>query len=281
MTKSIFNVLLISVTLLVGCSTSQEETNNHETEVLQPEEYPRKMLRQAYQLFKEGKDSQSIAMANRVLEIGRSTNNDTLVGRALTSLCRNSQRTLDTTRLAQLSEELSALAASSGNKQWLMYRAHQNAEMWRLVGNMDRAERFYNESMKISYETGAMGMYTIDHFNKSFVSIAKGDLDTARALIKKYYALRQEADPASEDAYGLIALAYLLEQDGNYAGAHEVAVVTRRLFEEQNLFPEPPDEKPLLLVEAKIQEKLVAEQISDITKNAKSISVSDLLAKYL
>lgn len=281
MTKSIFGILLLSITLFVGCTASQVETNNQDTEEILKEESPKEMLRQAYQLFKEGKDSQSIMMANRVLEIGQATQNDTLIGRALTSLCRNSQRTLDTTRLAQLSEELSKLAASSGNKQWLMYRAHQNAEMWRLVGNMDRAERFYNESMQISYETGAMGMYTIDHFNKSFVSIAKGDLDTARTLIKKYYALRQLADPASEDAYGLIALAYLLEQQKNYSGAHEVAVVTRRLFKEQNLFPEPPDEKPLLLVEDKVKAELDGEVMKEIRLKSASLSVPDLLKKYL
>ncbi len=281
MTKLIFSFLLLSIALFVGCSNSPEETNNHNIGVTLSEESPKQMLRQAYQLFKEGKDSQSIAIANRVLEIGRSTKNDTLIGRALTSLCRNSQRTLDTIRLAELSENLSILAASSGNKQWLMYRAHQNAEMWRLVGNLERAESFYNESMKISYETGAMGMYTIDHFNKSFVSIAKGDLDTARALIKKYYALRQEADLASQDAYGLIALAYLLEQQEDYEGAHGVAVVTRRLFEEQNVFPEPPDEKPLIRVEAKVVEELDTDQIAEISNNAKSLKVSDLLSKYL
>jgi hypothetical protein len=92
-------------------------------------------------------------------------------------------------------------------------------------------------------------MFTIDHFNKSFVSTTKGDFKTANALIKKYYLLRKEANTNSEDAYGLIALAYLLEQKGDYKGAHEVAVVTRRLLKEQNLFPEPPDEKPLILVE--------------------------------
>ena len=281
MTKSTFNILLVSITLLVGCSTSQNEEKNQNSNDISSDESPKEMLREAYQLFKEGKDSQSIAMANRVLEIGRAVNNDTLIGRALTSLCRNSQRTLDTNRLAVLSKELSALAASSGNKKWLMYRAHQNAEMWRLVGNMDRAERFYNESMKISYETGAMGMYTIDHFNKSFVSIAKGDLDTARALIKKYNALRQDADPDSEDAYGLIALAYLLEQEKNYRGAHEVATVTRRLFKEQNLFPEPPDEKPLIQVETKVAEELDQATRSEISEKSESLSVSDLLKKYL
>ncbi|MDA8886007.1 hypothetical protein N9I68_00325 [Bacteroidia bacterium] len=272
---------MLAIILLASCSVPNENSSDEKAQELVPEESPKEMLKQAYQLFKEGKDAESIQLANRVLEIGREAKNDTLTGRALTSLCRNSQRKLDTSRLAELSIELSDLAASSGNQQWLMYRAHMNAEMWRLIGNMDRAENFYNESMRISFETGAMGMYTIDHFNKSFVSIAKGDFETASGLIKKYYQLRKEADPEADDAYGLIALAYLLEQQGNYKGAHEVATVTRRLFKEQNLFPEPPDEKPLSQVEAKVKEMLDPATSAEISKNSVSASVSSLLEKYL
>ena len=274
-------ILILSIIQLVGCTTPEEKSKENIVTEKTEEVSPREMLNKAYQLFKEGNDEESIRIANTVLEIGRATKNDTLIGKALTSLCRNSQRKLDTTRLAELSIELSDLAASSGNQKWLMYRAHMNAEMWRLIGNMDRAEAFYNESMKISFETGSMGMYTIDHFNKSFVSVAKGDFLTANELIKKYYQLRKEADPKSEDAYGLIALAYLLEQQENYTGAHEVAEVTRRLFTKQNLFPEPPDEQPLLLVEKKVKEVLDPALFEEISENSKSETVATLLQKYL
>lgn len=270
-----------STLLVTGCNSPQEQPKEIKPEIETVETSPNEMLSQAYQLFKEGDDEGSIALANRVLEIGRETKNDTLVGRALTSLCRNSQRKLDTTRLAELSAELTDLAASSGNQKWLMYMAHMNAEMWRLIGDMDKAETYYDQSMQISFETGSMGMYTIDHFNKSFVSTAQGDFETAKALIKKYYQLRKEDDPDSEDAYGLIALAYLLEQQQNYEGAHEVAVVTRRLFEEQNLFPEPPDEKPLLIVEAKVKEELAPKVFDEISENSATETVSTLLEKYL
>lgn len=280
MIKPIHSLLLVLL-LAASCSSSPENNNESVATENELDANPKKMLRQAYQLFKEGNDTESIELANKVLAIGRETKNDTLVGRALTSLCRNAQRDLDTNRLAELSAELSQLAASSGNKQWLMYRAHMNAEMWRLIGNMDRAEAFYNESMEISYETGAMGMYTIDHFNKSFVSIAKGDFQTASELIKKYYQLRKEADPKVEDAYGLIALAHLLEQQQNYTGAHEVATVTRRLFKEQNLFPEPPDEKPLLAVETKVSEMLDSAERDKITKASANQTVTSLLEKHL
>jgi tetratricopeptide (TPR) repeat protein len=281
MKKANYIILLFPILFLIGCSINTERNEYMMSEEDVFESSPKEMLSQAYQLFKEGDDEGSIQLANTVLEIGRDTKNDTLIGKALTSLCRNAQRKLDTTRLTELSDELVGLAASSGNQKWLMYRAHMNAEMWRLIGNMDRAEAFYNESMKISFETGSMGMYTIDHFNKSFVSTAKGDFETANELIKKYYKLREEANRDPEDAYGLIALAYLLEQQENYKGAHEVTAVTRRLFKEQNLFPEPPDEKPLLMVEAKVKEVLKQETLDEISENSGSESVTSLLEKYL
>ena len=277
-------VYFISISLLtitISCDSQNKPTEENKTEEQVTQQSPKEMLNQAYQLFKEGDDEGSIELANAVLKIGREAKNDTLVGRALTSLCRNAQRKLDTTRLAELSEELKNLATTSGNQKWMMYRAHMNAEMWRLIGNMDRAEDFYSESMKISFETGSMGMYTIDHFNKSFVSTAKGDFVSANELIKKYYELRKEAELNPEDAYGLIALAYLLEQQENYQEAHEVAVVTRRLFKEQNLFPEPPDEKPLLLVEAKVKEMLDPKTWDKIKANSDSQTVTSLLEKYL
>jgi tetratricopeptide (TPR) repeat protein len=281
MIKSVSAFSISALLVLTACNEplrTQEEPHIHEEVV---EEHPKEMLREAYQLFKEGDDSASVALANRVLEIGKETQNDTLVGRALTSLCRNSQRKQDTMRLAELSQELIDLAETSGDQKWVMYQAHMNAEMWRLIGDMDKAEAYYDESMRISFETGATGMYTIDHFNLSFVAIAKGDFEKAQALIKKYYQLRREADPKVEDAYGLIALAYLLEQHGNYEGAHEVAVVTRRLFKEQNLFPEPPDEKPLLAVEAEVKAQLEPATFETISAFAASQNVTTLLEKYL
>lgn len=277
MTKRLYFILILFISLVVSCDFKEEEA----VEIIAVEKTPRELLGEAYQLFKEGNDKESIKLANQVLAIGRETNNDTLIGNALTSLCRNAQRSLDTIKLGELSAELKDLAHSTSNQKWLMYRAHMNAEMWRLIGNMDRAEEYYTESMRISLEIGATGMYTIDHFNKSFVATAKGDFDTANTLIKKYYQLRQEENNVVEDAYGLIALAYLLEQQENYQGAHEVTVVTRRLFKEQNIFPEPPDEKPLIAVEKRVHEMLDSATLNTINSNATTLAVSDLLGKYL
>lgn len=288
--KNTLSILGITA-LLFSCSVENEEEiiapdeKSHEIvhkdSIMGMEEDPKEMLAEAYQHFKEGNDEASIKLANEVLEYGRAVHNDTLVGGALSSLCRNAQRTLDTTKLAELSFALAELAKSTGDQKWMMKRAHMNAEMWRLVGNMKKAEAFYIESMTISEAIGARGMFTIDHFNKSFVSTETGNFIEARRLITKYYALRKEADTTSEDAYGLIALAYLLEQEGNLEGAHEVATVTRRLFQEQNIFPEPPDEKPLINVEASILDNLETAKLETIKNESLNQSVNGLLAKYL
>lgn len=288
--KNTFYILGIAA-FLFSCSAENEkefiasdkEPNEiiHEDIIMGMEQDPKELLNEAYQQFKEGNDEESIKLANKVLEYGRAVNDDTLVGGALSSLCRNAQRTLDTTRLAELSIELAKLSESSGDQKWMMKRAHMNAEMWRLIGNMEKAEASYIESMTISESIGAMGMFTIDHFNKSFVSTETGDFVEARRLITKYYTLRQEADSTSEDAYGLIALAYLLEQEGDLEGALEVATVTRRLFKEQNIFPEPPDEKPLISVETSILHMLEPDKIKTIKNESLNQSVNGLLAKYL
>ena len=283
--KNIFKILALTVVISsCGSNERKEEIQRNQEEVIIEKEVetdPHELLNEAYQQFKEGNDEESIRIANEVLKIGRETNNDTLIGGALSSLCRNAQRTLDTTRLAELSEQLAELSEKSGDQQWMMRRAHMNAEMWRLIGDLDKAESFYNESMSISSSIGANGLFTIDHFNKSFVSTAKGDFEEANRLISEYYQLLYNRDSVYEDAYGLIALAYLLEQKGNYEGAHEVAVVTRRLFDEQNIFPEPPDEKPLLMVEEKVKIELPEDQYKSVKENSNSLTVNDLLDKYL
>ena len=278
-----FNYIIFTFIILLffGCKGSDQSEKNIKKDLIYIEDNPNKMLRNAYKLFQEGNDKESIELAVKVLEIGKKTKNDTLVGKALTSLCRNSQRKLDTIRLAELSEGLINLSNSSGDKQWVMYQAHMNAEMWRLIGNMDKAESYYNQSMEISNEIGAKGMYMIDHFNKSFVAISKGDFNSARNLINKYYQLRKEMNRNPEDAYGLIALAYLLEKEGNYEGAIEVSTVIRRLFKEQNVFPEPPDEKPLLFVEKSTDKKVDKISRDEIIERSYNESVNSLLIKYL
>ena len=93
--------------------------------------------------------------------------------------------------------------------------------------------------------------------------------------------LREKNSYPPNDAYGLIALAYFLEQQDDLQGAHQVATVTRRLFKDQNIFPEPPDEKPLLKVEKKVKENLDTISYNEIVNSSDSLTVNYLIHKYL
>ena len=70
-------------------------------------------------------------------------------------------------------------------------------------------------------------------------------------------------------------------QQNNFEGAHEISSVTRRLFKEQNLFPEPPDEKPLIKVEQRVKKELDQQKLSEINARSNSETVATLLEKYL
>lgn len=72
-----------------------------------------------------------------------------------------------------------------------------------------------------------------------------------------------------------------MEQQGEFIEAYEVTQVTRRLFKEQNIFPEPPDEKPLIMVEAKVKKEINQKKLDEISKKSTSETVSSLLEKYL
>ncbi len=280
--------LFVPALILSSCGNNQPETDfttrTIEVDQSQKHEKHHEKLKEAYQLFKEGDDEKSVELAEEVLEFGQEVQDPDLIGGALSSLCRNAQRSHDTAALALYSNQLKSLSESTGNMKWMMKRAHMNAEMWRLMGYLDRAETYYNESMEISNQIGEKGMYMIDHFNKSFVSTAKEDFQEARRLIKRYYELRKEHFPGTEeDPYGLIAIAYLLDREGNYLGAHEVAVVARRIFKEENIFPEPPDEKPLKEVEVHVKEQLTEEEYNEVVKNqqAVEIGVAEILDTHM
>mgnify|MGYP006889528985 CR=1 FL=1 len=47
------------------------------------------------------------------------------------------------------------------------------------------------------------------------------------------------------------------------------------------VFPEPPDEKPLLMVESKVKEMLNEVEHQSIQENAANTSVANLLEKYI
>ena len=164
---------------------------------------------------------------------------------------------------------------------WMMVRAHMNAEMNRMQGNLSEAAALYDESMAIAKALGYMSMYAAEHFNKSFIASEQGAFDEAASLIKGYFDIQRERNPDKDDAYGLIALVNYLAKKDDLNGAATVAFTARRLFQEENIVPDPADEAPMVAAELKINEVLPEKHRDSILLFSNSLSVSFLLEQYL
>jgi tetratricopeptide (TPR) repeat protein len=239
------------------------------------------LLDSSYVEFRAGNNDIAKSIANDALSVGIKLENDSLTGDALTSLCRTALRDHDSAELNKYSNQLRELSKKTNDETWLMIHSHMNAEMARMNGDLDKASELYDISLRISKSIGSMNMYWADHFNKSFIEVARGNISESYDLVKKYYEIQKEIDPENDDAYGLIAIANILLHQGDLVGAAEVSLVARRLFKEQNIIPDPADEKPLYIVEEVFENNLSPVVKDSLTNAAMNLSVKSILDKYL
>ena len=240
-----------------------------------------KALDSAYVEFRAGNNEASKSISLEVLDNAREISNDSLAGRALMSLCRTALRDRDTIALSDYSEQLFELTEKTGQELWMMVRAHMNAEMNRMHSNLVEAAALYDESMAIAKSLGYRSMYAAEHFNKSFIAVEQGEFGEAAVLIKGYFDIRKEINPDKDDAYGLIALVNYLAKKDDLNGAATVAYTARRLFQEENIVPDPADEAPMAAAELKIQKELPQMVRDSIQAHSSGLSVSLLLEQYL
>lgn len=129
-------------------------------------------------------------------------------------LCRVALRNHDEGHLQSLSVKLAELAHRTGDNWWKVVRVHMNAEMARMKGEFNHTNLLYDESMQISAEIGNENMVATECFNKSFVAVAQGNLETAFDLLHCHFAIRQKLDHETLNPYGLIGLVNLLSAKG-------------------------------------------------------------------
>ena len=266
------STLFVLVTVLMSCTNKNNSKQIDDAYAV---------LDSSYVMFKAGNNEVAKNLANDVLSIGQELENDTLTGDALVHLCRTSLRDEDEDALKNYSDLLLKLAKSTNDQTWEMIRAHMNAEMARMNGDLDKAMGLYDVSMNISKSIGSKGMYAAEHFNKSFVESLRGNMAEAQSLVKIYYEIRKEINPESDDFYGLIAIANLLFYKNDINGAAEVSMAARRLFKENNIIPDPADEEPLVRVEKKYKKELPQNVQDSLKFAAESLTVEAILSKYL
>lgn len=267
-------LFLLTISLLLTLSCERKDKG-----AIAEEGY--KALDSAYVEFRAGNNEVSKTISRDILKTAREIGNDSLAGRALMSLSRTALRDRDSLALAEYSEQLAELTEKTGHEMWMMVRAHMNAEMNRMRGNLTEAADLYDESMAISKSIGYMGMYAAEHFNKSFIAVEQDEFEEAATLIKGYFDIQKERNPDKEDAYGLIALANFLSGKEDLEGAATVAFTARRLFEEENIVPDPADEAPMAVAEARVKEELSQQQLDSILEASQTLNVSILLERYL
>jgi len=239
------------------------------------------LLDQAYEAFRSGKGENCISLTEQAIKMGQELGDESIIGGSYISFCRMALRDNDEEKLAELSTQLDSLADQYENRKWQMFRAHMNAEMARMKGDLDSAEELYDQSMQIAETIGSRNMVAAECFNRSFISTKKKDFKSARKLIKRHFDILGEINSEKLSPYGLIALVYLLEKEDRLESAAKVAFACRRLFKSENIIPDPADEAPLKDVERKIETSLPRDMKEQISIFSQSLSCQDIVEAYL
>ncbi len=239
------------------------------------------LLQQAYEDFRSGNTDASRVAARKALTTGLSNDDSNLIGGALTALCRLALRDNDASAISELTTEMEKVALRAGEPRWHVYATHMRAELARMNGRLDEADALYVESLNLATRIGLVGMVAAENFNRSFISVARGDLDSAREQVVEHFRVSALSNDGSPGAYGLIALANLLAARDQFEQAAVVVFATRRIFDEQGIVPDPADATPLQNTEALIAERLSKEALANAQELARDMSVPGLIDKYL
>lgn len=240
-----------------------------------------KLYEQGLEAFRAGDNHAAKRLTRRSLAIAEALGDDPLRGQALLGLCRTALRDRDEEYLQELCEKLGLIANRTGDEYWSVVEHHMQAEMARINGQYDTATRSYEKSMQLSESMGLESMVATECLNKSFVSVAQTDLTEARKLLARHFEISVRLDEGDLTPYGLIGLAHLLSAEGNVEGAAEVAFACRQLLKENNIVPDPADEKPLEETVQLVQRSLSKDDISRLKIATEQASCRQLVAKFL
>jgi len=244
-------------------------------------EQANELYEEGLRAFRSGDNGRCISLTTESLEIGQKLKDDKIIGQALVGLCRAALRNQDEDHLQSLSKYLSELNKRTGDDWWRVVIAHMNAEMARIKGDFDQANKLYDKSMRISDAIGNENMVATECFNKSFVAVAQGNLRTANELIERHFDIRSKLDEGDINPYGLIAVANLLVAKGKIQDAAEVTYVCRRLMTEMEIIPDPADETPLKMVEEHFMGNLSKEVQDKLFEQSNNTTCRELVEKLM
>lgn len=231
----------------------------------------------ALEAFRAGENERSRQLNQELLGLACESDDDELLGRALTGLCRCALRDQDRGEIERLSEALRSVADRTGDANWNIVAIHMTAESARILGELELAASLYLESQRLSELAGHRGLVATEAFNLCMLELSRGRLQEAGELLRRHFAIRSELDEHDPDPYGLIGMAALLTEEARFHEAAVTAFACRRLLASRGSIPDPADERPLASAERTCRETLSDEAWQSAREAAASLSCADVV----
>ena len=239
------------------------------------------LIDSAYSAFRAGETERSREIAHKALAVGSASEDTETVGNAFAAFCRLALREANASDLESCTSELAELAQDSAEPKWEVYSIHMRAEFARMNNDLDTADALYLESLNLSEAIGLVGMVAAENFNRSIVSVARGDLTNATRQVGEFFRVTADRDDGEPNPYGLIAFANLLVAREDYTAAAEVSFAAERIFDELGIVPDPADAAPLDAARATIEEQLTELELKEAKEQSAEATTQLLIDQYL
>ena len=137
-----------------------------------------------YLAFWKGDDERSSALQNRALELGRQTNNPTIIALALVGLARIALRT-EVEEARRLCREALAVTEGTADRMGRSSAMHVLGVAAQMAGDLLEARRLMSQRIAIAQEQGNFATISSEAGNLSMVERQLGNLDAAEALARE------------------------------------------------------------------------------------------------
>lgn len=141
-----------------------------------------------YLAFWKGDDARSSELQNRAVEIGRRTNNPTVIALALVGLARIALRT-NADEARRLCREALAVTEGTADQNGRSSAMHVLAVAAQMAGDLQEARAVMRQRIALARETGNLATVSIESNNLSMVERQLGNMEEAEALAREALSL--------------------------------------------------------------------------------------------
>lgn len=198
--------------------------------------------------FRAGDQARSRQLNHEVLSIGRETNDPATIVRGLIGLARIAFREKDHPTVRSLCDQAAPFWEQLEDRSQVTSPTHLLAESARLEGDIPRARALYDRNIAYAKEAGNVRMVALELNNKALLEIQAGNIDDAEGFARDSLRLFQEgaanvARP-TDGAYCLLALGSIAARRGEGDRAASLLAASETILATNDAIFDPGD-KPL------------------------------------